>query len=160
MCPYENTYFAFRTTARQGVSVLLQDELQCKPPTDLQNGATRNCPQQDDFTTVPSNFTATAKTQLQQNSVFKVTLWDLSVYPQKSSLWMHRSSWKNEYRYIGPSLKRNRNRKEHNALTYFLKFWNFASLQRWPGICWSPTDTVDFNRNLSLIYSTIWLPLA
>lgn len=34
-------------------------------------------------------------------------------------------------RYTAPSLKRNRNRKEHNALTYFLKFWNFVSLQRW-----------------------------
>lgn len=76
--------FTFRT-ASQGLSLLLQDELQCASPTDLQNGAIRNSPQQDDLTTVPSNFTATAKRQLQQNTVLKVTLWDTSVYPWKST---------------------------------------------------------------------------
>lgn len=66
--------FAFRTTASQGLSALLQDELQCTSLIDLQNRAAGNCTQQQDLTTVPPSFTATAKVQLQKNSVLKVTL--------------------------------------------------------------------------------------
>lgn len=123
--------FAFRTIANQGLSVLLQDELQWTSPTDLQNGATRNRLQQEDLTTVPSSFTATAKTQLHQNSLLNVTLWDLSVYPWK--IWLVDAQRFLKEWMVGAQaqVSRERHRKEHNALTYFLKFWNFASLQRW-----------------------------
>lgn len=123
--------FAFRTTASQGLSVLLQDELQCTSPMT--------------FKMVPLGTVLNRKISLLFLPVSQPQLRHISdktqslKSPCETSVFTHKHPAcgypevleRMNGRCTGPSLKINRNRKEHNAVTYFLKFWNFASLQRW-----------------------------